>query len=52
MHVLEQGRDRKRGRGGIPSRLSAVRAQLDVGLEPMNREIMTSAKIKNQHSTD
>ena len=35
-----RGRERERGRERIPSRLSAVRAEPDVGLEPTNREIM------------
>ena len=32
----------------IPSRLCAVSAELDVGLNLTNREIMTRAKIKSQ----
>ena len=37
----EQGRDRKRGRDRIPSRLHTVSAKPDMGLKLMNREIMT-----------
>ena len=35
----KQGRGRERGRERIPSRLHAVSAELDVGLDPMNAEI-------------
>ena len=37
----EQGRGRERGRERIPSRLHVVNAELDVGLNLTNREIMT-----------
>ena len=42
----EQGRDR--GRERIPSRYSTVSTELDPGLDPMNREIMTLSR--NQES--
>ena len=45
MHVHEQGRDRERERERIPSRLRAVSAEPDVGLELTNHEIMTLAEI-------
>ena len=35
----------------ILSRLCAVRAEPDVGLDPINCEIMTLAEIKNQTLT-
>ena len=35
------GRGRERGRERIPSRLCAVSVEPDVGLDPMNRGIMT-----------
>ena len=38
---LGVGRGRERGRGRIPSRLCAVNAEPNVGLELMNCEIMT-----------
>ena len=38
---LEQGRGRERGRQRIPSRLHMVSAEPNVGLKPMNSEIMT-----------
>ena len=47
----EWGRGRERGRERIPSRLRAVRAEPDVGLELKNREIMTWAEIKSQMRT-
>ena len=37
----EQGRGRDRGRERIPSRLHAVSAEPDAGLELTNHEIMT-----------
>ena len=37
----EKGRGRERQRERILSRLRAVSAEPDVGLDPMNREIMT-----------
>ena len=40
----KQGRDRDR----IPSRLRAVSTGPDVGLEPMNHEIMTWAEMKSR----
>ena len=43
----EQGRSRER-RKRIPSRLHAVSAEPNVGLNLMNQEIMTWAKIKSQ----
>ena len=39
--ICEQGRGRERGRERIPSRLHAVSAEPDTGLNPMNCEIMT-----------
>ena len=44
----KQGRGRERGRKRIPSRLHAVSAEPNVGLDPMNCEIMTWAEIKSQ----
>ena len=38
---MSKGKDRERGRERIPSRLHAVSAELDVGLDLMNLEIMT-----------
>ena len=35
------GRGRERGREGIPSKLCTISAEPKVGLELMNREIMT-----------
>ena len=43
----EQGRGRKR-RKRIPSRLHTVRAEPDTGLDPVNLETVTEAKIKSQ----
>ena len=44
MFIFERERagegQRERGRERIPSRLHAVSAEPNVGLEPMNREIM------------
>ena len=37
----EKDRERERERENIPSRLRAVSAEPDAGLEPTNREIMT-----------
>ena len=39
---------REKGRQRIPSRLRAVSAEPDVGLELTDREIMTCAEIKSQ----
>ena len=39
--ACKQGRGRERGREKIPSRLRAVSAEPDTGLESMNCEIMT-----------
>ena len=39
---------RVNGRERIPGRLRAVRAEPHVGLDPMNREIMTCTEIKSQ----
>ena len=36
------------GAGGIPSRLRAVSAEPEAGLDPMNHEIMTWAEMKSQ----
>ena len=41
MHTYEWGRSRERERERIPSRLSAVSTEPDVGLELTNGEIMT-----------
>ena len=38
----------ERGRERVPSRLCAVSAEPDVGLELTNRESRTGAKIKSQ----
>ena len=43
----EQGRDRKRGVERISSRLRAISAEPDVGLDPKNCEIVTSAEIES-----
>ena len=45
----EQGRSRGRGRERerFPSKLCIVSAEPDVGLNRMNHEIMTRAKIKS-----
>ena len=40
-----KGAEKERGRERIPSRLCAVNAELDVGLDLTNLEIMTWAKI-------
>ena len=52
LYILErehkQGKDRERGRERISSRLHTVSAEPDVGLELMNHEIMTWAKLKSQ----
>ena len=46
---VRKGRDRERGREKrIPSRLHTIGAELDVGLDLTNLEIMTWAKIKSQ----
>ena len=37
----ERGRGREREGEPIPSRLCSVSTQLDVGLDPMNHELMT-----------
>ena len=42
-----QGRGRERGRKRIPSRLHTISAEPNVGLDLMNCEIMTRAKIKS-----
>ena len=42
----KQRRGRERGRQRIPSRLHAVSAEPDVGLELTNREIKTWAEVK------
>ena len=39
--VVQVGRGRERGRKRTPSRLSAVSAEPDAGIELMNRELMT-----------
>ena len=44
----EQMRDRKRGKRRIPSRLCTISAEPNAGLEFMNCEIMTWAKINSQ----
>ena len=41
-------KEREGGRQRIPSRRLAVSAEPDAGLDPMNREIMTWAKIKSR----
>ena len=43
----EQGRNRERQRQRIPSGLCAISAEPHRRLEPVNHEIMTSAKIKS-----
>ena len=48
MHVGEGGGERER----IPSRLQAVRAEPDVGLDPMNPVIVTRAEFKSRTSQD
>ena len=37
-HVHEQGRGKERGKDRIPSRLGAISAEPDVGLEPTNQD--------------
>ena len=44
----KQGRGRDRGRERIPSRLCTVSTEPDVGLKPMNCEIMTWAETKSR----
>ena len=41
MHECKWGRGRERRRERIPSRLHTVSAESNVGLDPMNHEIMT-----------
>ena len=41
IHIHMGEGQRKRERERLPSRLGAVSADPDTGLEPMNREIMT-----------
>ena len=41
MRESGSGAERERGRERIPSRFLAISAEPDVGLKPMNREIMT-----------
>ena len=48
MSMAEAERERERERKRIPSRLHAVSADPDVGLNLINREIMTGAEIKSQ----
>ena len=43
----KHGRGKERGRKRIPSRLSAVSTEPNIGLDPMNHEIMTWAEIKS-----
>ena len=43
--VGEGQRERERGRARIPSRLLTVCAEPDAGLELLNPELMTGAKI-------
>ena len=51
MHKQGRGREREgareRERERIPSRLHTASAEPDVGLDPTNGEIRTSAKIKS-----
>ena len=46
-HERERETDRQKQRRKIPSRLCIVSTEPNLGLELMNREIMTSAKIKS-----
>ena len=46
-HEHEKKRGRERGREKIPTRIHAVSPEPNLGLNPMNHEIMTSAKIKS-----
>ena len=41
MSEQQRGRERRRGRERIPSRLRVASAEPDVGLELVNREIVT-----------
>ena len=41
MNTHGQGKAKERGRERIPSRLCMVSTEPAVGLDPMNREIMT-----------
>ena len=43
----KEGAERERGER-IPSRLHAVSTEPDIGLSPMNHEIITRTKIKSQ----
>ena len=45
MHKWGRGRERGRGAERIPSRLGTDRPEPNAGLEVMNREIMTLAKV-------
>ena len=44
---VNRRRGRERGRESIPSRLHIISTQPDVGLKPMNHEMMTRAKVKS-----
>ena len=45
-------RTEREGRDRIPSRLCTVSMEPDVGLKPMNHEIMTHAKTKSLEELD
>ena len=51
-HEHEEGSGRERGRERTPSRLHAVSAEPDVGLELTNCEIMAELKPRVRHLTD
>ena len=46
--MCQWGRGKERGRERIPSRLQTVSPEPNVGLEPMNCEIMTCGKTKSR----
>ena len=47
MREIEQGKGREKGRERILRRLCVVSTEPDAGLDPMNCEIMSRAKIKS-----
>ena len=46
------GRDREKGRQRIPNRIPSVGTELNVGLDPMNSEIMPALKPRDGHLAD
>ena len=51
-NLFERESKRRRGRERILSRLHTASTEPDVGLEPMNPEIMTNLKSRVGHLTD